>query len=403
MKAEIISTGKELLVDDILNANFKYLSIKLRELGVNEYCHEIVGDDKDILIQILNQSLLRSDLIIINAIPNSTGYDFIKELILRTISKKNTLNNNCLHSVEGNIAQGFTPVTKNDINQSYTSYGITIIPNDKGSVPGIRVKDYNFEIILLPCHYSELCHMFDKHVYESLKLRFSYLLKSNINKTVDIEKSYVRYEDENSKNLTNSSIINCSINGQGDIKVTEKSDTAIDNLNKKFNEYIYSFGGNSLEEEVFNLLISNKLRVGFCESCTGGLVSSRLSKIPGASQVFDRSIITYSNEAKIEELGVKKETIKTYGAVSSETAIEMAQGLHSREGIDIAVSITGIAGPTGDTETKPIGLVYIGLAFKEGTFVEKFNFFGNREEIQWKSASAALDLLRVHILNLNCN
>lgn len=148
----------------------------------------------------------------------------------------------------------------------------------------------------------------------------------------------------------------------------------------------------------FNLLKDYKLKVGFCESCTGGMVTSKLTMLDGASKVLERSIITYSNRAKIEEVGVKKETLNKYGPVSRQTAIEMAEGLLLKTHIDIAVSITGLAGPSGGSVEKPVGLVYICLATKEGSWVESEIFTGNRNCVQEKASFLVFDLIRKHIL-----
>lgn len=153
-----------------------------------------------------------------------------------------------------------------------------------------------------------------------------------------------------------------------------------------------------IEQVIFKLLKDRNLKLGFCESCTGGLLSSRFTRIPGASKVFERGIITYSNISKIDELNVKKETIERHGAVSEQTALEMAKGLLVKADIDIALSVTGIAGPTGGTQAKPVGLVYIGIASKDYYLVIKYQFSGNRESVQTKTVDTAFEELRKFIL-----
>ena len=198
--------------------------------------------------------------------------------------------------------------------------------------------------------------------------------------------------------------------GQSDIRITVKSQSReqgeqlieeiTEQLKEVIGEHIYSFENERIEEFVFNLLRKQNLTIGFCESCTGGLVTSKLTQFSGASEVLDRSIVTYSNKAKMEEVGVKSNTLEEFGAVSSETALEMARGLLEKADIDLAVSITGLAGPLGETKDKPVGLVYIALVTKDTEIVEKNIFTGSRVFIQERSSLSVFNLIRKHILTL---
>ena len=168
----------------------------------------------------------------------------------------------------------------------------------------------------------------------------------------------------------------------------------IEKIDSRISEYIYSYADETIEEVIYKKLKEKNMKIAFCESCTGGLISSRFIQIPGTSEVFDRGIITYSNKSKTEELGVTKETLDKYGAVSEQTALEMATGLRDKTGVDIALSTTGIAGPSGGTKEKPVGLVFIGIATKDNSYAIKSTLSGNRNSIQNKATSRAFNELR---------
>ncbi|MCG4586440.1 nicotinamide-nucleotide amidohydrolase family protein, partial [Anaerosalibacter bizertensis] len=218
--------------------------------------------------------------------------------------------------------------------------------------------------------------------YTAPLLKQDSIIKSKTIRTMGIGESSL---EELIKDLvieqSNPTIATYAKQGQVEIQVTGKGknekeidliiDPLVKEIGKRLGEYIYSYNNESIEEVFFKQLKKNHMTVAFCESCTGGLVSSRFTAIPGASQVFERGIVTYTNNSKIEELNVKESTLKTYGAVSEETAKEMAIGLLNKSNVDMALSITGIAGPTGGTKDKPVGLVYIGLASKDKSYVIK--------------------------------
>lgn len=206
------------------------------------------------------------------------------------------------------------------------------------------------------------------------------------------------------KDQDNPSLATYAKEGQVDIKIIakgyeeEKVNILLEDIVKKvenrISKYIYSCDDETIEEIVFNKLKNKNMKIAFCESCTGGLVSSKFTQIPGASEVFERGIITYSNKAKIEEVGVSKKTLERYGAVSEQVAIEMARGLLNKTGVDITLSTTGIAGPSGGSSSKPVGLVFIGIATKEDSYAIKSIFAGDRKSIQNRAALKAFDELR---------
>lgn len=245
--------------------------------------------------------------------------------------------------------------------------------------------------------------MFNKYVIPLIKQNFTIKIKT-IN-TIGIGESALETQlIDIIKDQDNPLVATYAKEGQVDIKIVAKGnredevnlllEEMVKKIDDRISDYIYSYDTERIEEVVFNQLKKKNMKIAFCESCTGGLISARFTGIPGVSEVFERGIITYSNRAKIEELGVKEATLDKYGAVSEQVAMEMAKGILDITGVDIALSITGLAGPTGGSELKPIGLVFIGIATKDDSYVIKSIFSGDRRTIQNRATLKAFDELR---------
>lgn len=409
MKTEIICVGTELLLGNILNTNAKFLSERLAEIGIDVYYQTTVGDNQKRILETTLNALNRADILIFSGGLGPTEDDCTKEVVCKAINRKLYLNKQVLE----NINCFFTnkPMPESNKKQAYTPVNSEILENDIGTAPGFYIKDNNKIIILLPGPPAELTLMFDKYVVPKLIFNSNFIIKSRIIKTIGIGESSL---EEKIKDLidtqSNPTIATYASNGQVDVRITAKANS-MDNadallntiqyeLDKRIKEYIYSYNNESIEEAIFKMLYERKLKIGFCESCTAGLASSMLANIPGASEVLERSCITYSNLSKIEEVNVKESTLSKHGAVSKETAYEMAKGLLEKSPIDISVSITGIAGPTGATDNKPVGLVYICLATKDRYFIIENKFHGNRETNRIRSVKSAFNLIRKYLLDL---
>lgn len=408
MIAEIITIGSEITTGSTLNTHSKYISSKLLELGIETYYHTSVDDNRNRVRDIINISLKRADLIITTGGLGPTDDDLTKEVIAETLGLK--LVNDKV--IEENIRDIFNKLNKtmpnNNLKQALKPEGSQFLKNSIGTAPGIFLCKDNKKIIMLPGPPREMELMFNNEVIPLIHENFNILSKSVnlisigesqlemkikdlINKDPDIMIATFAKEGE----------VEIKIIGKGKNKdvIEEKINNIIKILDNRFHEYIYGFDNVPIEAVVFEMLKEKNYKIGFCESCTGGLISSRFSRIPGVSQVFDRSIITYSNNAKMEEVGVKSSTLENYTAVSEETAIEMAKGLLTRNSLSLALSVTGIAGPDGGTEEKPVGLVYLCIATKDTIIPIKCNFNGNRESIQNKVATRAFFELRNFLLN----
>lgn len=408
MIAEIITIGSEITTGSTLNTHSKYISSKLLELGIETYYHTSVDDNRNRVRDIINISLQRADLIITTGGLGPTDDDLTKEVIAETLGLKLISD----RTIEEDIRNIFNKLNKtmpnNNLKQALKPEGSQFLKNSIGTAPGIFLCKDNKKIILLPGPPREMELMFNNEVIPLIHENFNILSRS-VN-LISIGESYLEMKIKDLINKDSDIMIatfakegevEIKIIGKGKIKevVEEKINNIIKILDSRFHEYIYGFDNISIEVVVSEILKKKNYKIGFCESCTGGLISSRFSRIPGVSQVFDRSIITYSNNAKMEEVGVNPNTLENYTAVSEETAIEMANGLLSRNDLDIVLSVTGIAGPDGGTEEKPVGLVYLCIATRDKTTPIKCNFNGNRESIQNKVATRAFFELRNFLLN----
>ncbi|MCQ4921736.1 competence/damage-inducible protein A [Tissierella carlieri] len=408
MIAEIITIGSEITTGSILNTHSKYISSKLLELGIETYYHTSVDDNKKRVSDIINIALQRADIIITTGGLGPTDDDLTKEVISETLGLELISDKD----IEDNIRNIFSKLDKtmptNNLKQAFKPEGSQFLKNSIGTAPGIFLSKDNKKIIMLPGPSKEMELMFNNEVIPLIHEDYNIIIKSvNI---IGIGESQLEMKI---KDLINkdSDIIIATFAKEGEVEVKiigkgknkdiieNKINNVIKILKQRFHEYIYGFDNIPIEIIVFNLLKEINYKIGFCESCTGGLISSRFSRIPGVSQVFDRSIVTYSNNAKMEELGVNSNTLEKYGAVSEETAIEMANGLLNRDNLDLSLSVTGIAGPDGGTEEKPIGLVYLCISTKDKSIPIKCNFNGNRESIQNKTATRAFFELRKFLLN----
>lgn len=396
MKSEIIGVGTELLLGDTINTNASFLSRKLAELGIDVFYHTVVGDNVSRLKEVTKLALSRSNLIIYTGGLGPTKDDLTKEIVSEVLDLELEFINSHLIKLKTYFEKKDTKMTNNNIKQAYLPKGSSVLNNDIGTAPGAFLDWKGKKIIFLPGPPKEMEFMFKKYTVPLLKQEN--IIKSRVINTMGIGEASLEYMLEDLvNNQSNPTIATYAKQGQVEIRITGKGETEeeidllinplTDKINKRIGKYIYSYNGESIEEVFLKLLKKYGMKVAFCESCTGGLVSSRFTAIAGASQVFQRGIITYNNHSKIDELGVKENTLKTYGAVSKETAKEMAVGLLNKSGSDIALSTTGIAGPTGGTKEKPVGLVYIGLASKNESYAIKYVFSGDRKSIQHRATN----------------
>lgn len=403
MIAEIITIGTEVVMGNTVNTNSLFLSQKLTELGLEILYQTSVDDDGKRLELVINIALNRADLIITTGGLGPTKDDMTKEIISKTLGLSITLDEVMEKKIKDMFSNSNRTMTSNNQKQAFKPYGSKFIENTIGTAPGIYVEKDNKKIIMLPGPPSEMELMFENGVINLLKGDLSIVTRS-IN-VIGIGESYLEEELNNlNLNTKNTSILTFAKEGTVEIKIISKGknktllsneiDKIILRIENRFQDYIYSYDNIQLEQVIVNMLEKNELKLGLCESITGGLISSSITKIAGASKVFEKGFITYTDESKIDDLGVKEETLKEHGAVSEQTAYEMAKGLFLKSDVDISLSITGLAGPSGGTPEKPIGLVYIGIVSENHEEVFRYNFNGNRNLIQKRATVKALDHIR---------
>lgn len=399
MIAEIISVGTEITIGSILNTNTKFLSEKLLELGIETFYHSSVDDNEERLTNVINIALSRADIIITTGGLGPTEDDLTKEVIAKTLGLTLELDPIMKEHITNMFKNMNSPMSSNNLKQGVKPIGAEFITNNNGTAPGIFINKDKKRIILLPGPPRELEPMFDNYVVDLIRDDYTIITKS-INtigigesslesklKTLDIYK-----EGFEIATFAKEGEVEIKIIGKGKNKseVQSEINKIVVKIKEKINDYIYGYDNIHIEELLVNSLIEKGLKVAICESCTGGLITSRIIRIPGASNVIDRGLITYSNKSKIEELLVNPSTLNTYGAVSEETAYEMAKGLLEKTNVDVVLSITGIAGPDGGTLEKPVGLVYIGIMSKDNYKVIKNIFTGNRFTLQNRATIRAL-------------
>ena len=411
MICEIISVGTELLLGNIINTNAQYLSQKISELGFNVYYHSVVGDNMERLIEQIKLSRSRADIIITTGGLGPTDDDITKSGLCGALGTELVLHKESLEKIKRFFNRTDKEMPEINIRQAYVPMGGRIIENNNGSAPGVIYEDKEKIFILLPGPPGEMKPMFDNNVFPFLKDKSNSIIESRTLKVVGIGESSLQVMLQNLlDNQTNPTIALYAKVGEVHVRVTAKTDNKneanyiIDRMIEKIRgilgENIYGYDDDTIEGTINKLLQRNKKSIAIAESCTGGLVSDRLTNIPGASDSYVNGVVSYSNDAKIKILGVKEDTINNYGAVSNETAAEMAVGIKDISKTDIGLSITGIAGPDGGTREKPIGLCYIGLAFKNDVYTYEFYFNGNRMKIKSNASTKALDILRRFLINL---
>lgn len=409
MKAEIITVGTEILLGDIVNTNSQFLAKELASIGVEVYYQETVGDNETRLLNLLEEAFKRSDIVITTGGLGPTNDDITKEIAAKYFNQELVFYSDIWENIKSYFEKLGLKPTENNKKQAYFPKDCIILDNPNGTAPGVILKKENKMIILLPGPPKEMIHMFNNSVKSYLQSLTDYKLVSKTLRFIGIGESELEEKLIDIINSqSNPTIAPYAKENEVTLRITakskddEKANDLIKSIEEKIKDrvgkYIYGYDDTTLEETVAKLLVKNNMTIAVSESCTGGMVSSKLIDYPGISQSFIEGCVTYSNEAKMNRLGVKKETLDKYGAVSSETAIEMAVGIAKNLNTNIGLSTTGVAGPGGGTDEKPVGLVYIGIYINGDIKVKKCNFSGSRDKIRSRATNEALNLLRLELL-----
>jgi nicotinamide-nucleotide amidase len=410
MRAEIITIGDEIIQGEILDSNSAYIGDRLSGLGIEVAFKTSVGDDLKRIIEAIKLSLERVDLVIATGGLGPTNDDLTKKGIVKAFKRNLVFHEDILKKVEEGFKKRGIEMPKINQNQALLPQGAKALSNQYGSAPGIFIQEGKRLFFALPGVPLEMKTIFENEILPFLKSKSSKKFTlQKVLRTTGIVESAIYEKIEPILKFKSPVKIGFLPGFSGvDVKLRITSETEelahkiILEIEQKvreiLNEYIYGIDQETLEEVLGKLLQNKEKTISVAESCTGGLIGARFTNVSGSSNYFINGVITYSNEAKIELLKIPKEIIEKYGAVSEQVAILMAEGVKKISNTDYGLSATGIAGPTGGTEEKPIGLVYIGFAHENDSFAQKFIFGGDRQAIRERTAQAALNLARLFIL-----
>lgn len=410
--AETIAIGSELLVGGRSDSNSLFIADALATIGVEVKFKTIVGDDESDLAEVLKTACRRVGIVIMTGGLGPTVDDCTREAVASVTGFRLARRKEALESMRARLAQwGRTP-NRGQLRQALIPSRATVLPNPVGSAPGFALTWRNARVIALPGVPSEMQAMMQKTVIPFLadqldraKQARPHPIRRLMFHTWGLPESDVDAKLKGLMPKRTAIALGLLASPTGVlVSLTTKARRSIkeavllslaEEVRTRLREWIYAEGQDTLEEVVGRLLQRQKLTVAVAESCTGGLIGYRLTQVPGSSAYVDRGVLCYSNQAKTDLLGVPAGLIEQHGAVSREVAEAMAKGMRDRAGVSVALSVTGIAGPGRATDTKPVGLVYIGLDGGRGAVMTKeFRFHGDRSVIRQRAAQAALDLLR---------
>jgi len=408
--AETIAIGSELLVGGRADSNSLFIADVLAAIGVEVKFKSIVGDERLDIIQVVETAVRRVGIVILTGGLGPTVDDCTREAIAAVTGSRLVRRQEALDGMMARLAQWGRVPNRGQLRQALIPSNAEVLPNPVGSAPGFVITWKGTHIIALPGVPSEMKAMMEQSVIPFLENQFGrakqnrpHPLKRVIFQTWGLPEADVdaKLQGLIPKRvalglLASPSGVLVSLTTRAHRAITEKTLSSLaEEVRRRLGQWMYAEGYDTMEEVVGRLLAKQGLTVAVAESCTGGLIGHRLTQVPGSSAYVDRGAICYSNQAKIDMLQVPANLIVQYGAVSREVAAAMAHGLRERAGVSVALSVTGIAGPGGATETKPVGLVYIGLDGGEGEVVTKeFRFHGDRAVIKQRASQAALDVLR---------
>jgi nicotinamide-nucleotide amidase len=409
LNAEILAVGTELLMGQIANTNAQYISSRLPDAGIGVFYHSVVGDNPERLKECLQLALSRSDIVITTGGLGPTQDDLTKETIAGVMNRRLILDQESLDKMTAFFERLKRPMTENNNKQAYLPENCVIVRNKNGTAPGCIIEEGGKTVVMLPGPPSEMKPMFDETVLPYLAAKSEYTLVSRFLRIFGIGESAMedRIIDLVDKQ-TNPTIAPYAKEGEVTLRITaryKKGETSQDiiapvetEIRSRLGDFVYSSDNRNMEDVVAELLINTNTTLAIAESCTGGLISSKLTEIPGISKIFNRGIISYSNQSKMENLMVKQQTLDKFGAVSRETAIEMAEGVKRVSGTDFGLAVTGVAGPDGGTEEKPVGLVYVALADGRNVECKELKLWGGRHRIRNSTSLYALDMIRRKLL-----
>ena len=410
LSAEIIAIGSELLASDRTDTNSLWLTEQLNRMGIDVKLKTVVGDDDARLEEVVKDAVKRSRVVITTGGLGPTEDDITRKVVARALKRRLTLNEQLLAEIRERFKSFGMNMPERNSRQAMVIDGAEVLPNPNGSAPDSISNMKSCAVALFPGPPREMKPMFENHVQSRLEklagdvrfarrvLRVAGMGESAVDER--IAPIYSKYENPQTTILFNSSEIEVHLRAHGRTEADAEAllnDLAL-KIETELGNAVFSFRGEKMEEVVGRSLAISGFTLAVAESCTGGLIAERLTNVPGSSKYFVEGLVTYSNESKQRLLGVDKKLIREFGAVSQQVARDMARGVRHRAKTDFGLAVTGIAGPDGGTEEKPVGLVFIALADDAHTEHKRFVLPGDRELIRWRASQAALDMLRRRLI-----
>lgn len=412
MNAEIISVGTELLLGHTINTDTSFVARELSTAGINLLYSCTVGDNPERLKAAVELALSRSDIVVTTGGLGPTGDDLTKETVAAAAGRKLVMHEESLRRIEEYFKGRALGETQK--KQAMLPEGCTVLQNDFGTAPGCGfTTDKGKRIVMLPGPPAELMPMLNHYAMPYLMQGENAVIVSRIVRVFGLGEGNVAEQIEDLCAQPNPTAATYAKAGEMFVRVTARAkdepaaramcEPVVEELKKRLGSFIYGIDVESLEEAVVKELTAQGKTVATAESCTGGLLAKRITDIAGASDVFHMGCVTYANEVKTMLLGVPEETLRRFGAVSPQTAEAMARGIREKSGADYGIGITGIAGPGGGTEEKPVGLIYLALFDGEKVQIRKMSPAGQyrgREYLRNLAASNALDMIRRSLFGL---
>jgi nicotinamide-nucleotide amidase len=406
LNAEIIAIGSEMLTPFRLDTNSLWLTERLNAMGIEVKLKTVVGDDEARLEETIRDAMKRSEIVIATGGLGPTEDDITRKIFARVLKRRLILEDTILEKIRARFARRNIPMPEINARQALIISGAQILENNNGTAPGMLIAEGKCTVVLLPGPPREMKPIFDASVAHVLKRRVGE--KLIVRRTLSIfgltesatdelaAPIYARYRNPSTTILFKDGQIELHLTAHArkPSEAVKLLDELAGKLDGVLGEYIFSRSNETLEEVVGQSLKRRGYTLATAESCTGGLLAGRITDVPGSSEYFLEGVVSYSNEAKVDLLGVPKKLINTHGAVSEQVAGAMAAGIRKRAGSTFGIGVTGVAGPGGGSEEKPVGLVYIALADDSQTTSRKFIFPGDRQFIRTLSVNAALDMVR---------
>ena len=412
VSAAIIAVGSELLTPAKIDTNSLFITEQLNILGIDVKAKAVVGDERAQLEHVFRSFLARADLVVFCGGLGPTDDDLTREAVASVLDRPLAEDEAMTAHLRARFASRNLPMPMPESNrrQAMVPLGGRVIPNPKGSAPGLWIDHDDRLVLLLPGPPRELRPMLSELREGPLKARSAGVsllrrvvrVAGRIESHVDEAMHPLYQEWERATPPIAATIL--AVLGSIELHISTRAasreaaaialESAVAQTVAILGADVYSTDGRLLEAVVGDLLVERGLRIGVAESCTGGLIASRLTDISGSSRYVDQAVVVYSNEAKTELLGVPPDLLREHGAVSEPAALAMAQGIKARARAGIGVGVTGIAGPTGGTQEKPVGTVVVSAVTDAESRVRTFRFFGEREQVKFQASQSALDMVR---------